>query len=62
MTKSIYIPHGVNVPALSRTELWDFTPSAEVTIGSHITGIEGRVDDIFGKKCCLIRKSLFNLL
>lgn len=43
MTKSIYIPHGVNVPALSRTELWDFTPSAEVTIGSHITG-----GDVFG--------------
>lgn len=43
MTKSIYIPHGVNVPALSRELLWDFTPSAGVTIGSHITG-----GDVFG--------------
>lgn len=43
MTKSIYIPHGVNVPALSRDLLWEFTPNASVTMGSHITG-----GDVFG--------------
>jgi V-type H+-transporting ATPase subunit A len=27
LTKSIYIPKGVNVPALSRSMQWDFTPA-----------------------------------
>lgn len=26
LTQSIYIPKGVNVPALSRTQAWDFSP------------------------------------
>lgn len=26
LTQSIYIPKGVNVPALSRTQTWDFDP------------------------------------
>uniref|UniRef100_A0A0A1X1W0 H(+)-transporting two-sector ATPase n=1 Tax=Zeugodacus cucurbitae TaxID=28588 RepID=A0A0A1X1W0_ZEUCU len=34
---SIYIPKGVNIPALSRTEAWDFNPT-NVRVGSHITG------------------------
>lgn len=37
LTKSIYIPKGVNVPALSRSQQWDFVPS-NTKIGSHITG------------------------
>ncbi|PSN58063.1 V-type proton ATPase catalytic subunit A isoform 2 [Blattella germanica] len=37
LTQSIYIPKGVNVPALSRTQQWDFAP-AVVKVGSHITG------------------------
>lgn len=37
MTSSIYIPKGVNVPALSRTVSWEFCPK-NVKIGSHITG------------------------
>lgn len=37
LTQSIYIPKGVNIPALSRTAKWDFNPS-HVKIGSHITG------------------------
>ncbi|XP_022670783.1 V-type proton ATPase catalytic subunit A-like isoform X1 [Varroa destructor] len=41
-TQSIYIPKGINVPALSRNTLWEFTP-ANVKIGSHMTG-----GDIFG--------------
>jgi V-type H+-transporting ATPase subunit A len=27
LTKSIYIPKGVNVPALSKTQQWDFSPA-----------------------------------
>ncbi|XP_014096915.1 V-type proton ATPase catalytic subunit A [Bactrocera oleae] len=34
---SIYIPKGVNIPSLSRTEAWDFNPT-NVRVGSHITG------------------------
>ena len=34
MTQSIYIPKGVNVPALSRTTKWDFSPlNIKVTMG-----------------------------
>ncbi|XP_021913540.1 V-type proton ATPase catalytic subunit A isoform X2 [Zootermopsis nevadensis] len=37
LTQSIYIPKGVNVPALSRTQEWEFAP-LNVKPGSHITG------------------------
>lgn len=37
LSNSIYIPKGVNVPALSRTAQWDFSP-VSVKVGSHITG------------------------
>jgi len=37
LTKSIYIPKGVNVPALSRSLQWDFAP-VNIKIGNHITG------------------------
>jgi len=42
LTSSIYIPKGVNVPALSRTASWEFNPH-NVKNGSHITG-----GDIYG--------------
>jgi len=42
LTQSIYIPRGVNTKSLSRSVLWDFTPS-EVKIGNHITG-----GDVYG--------------
>lgn len=42
ITQSIYIPKGVNTPALSRDLKWDFTPLG-VKVGSHITG-----GDIYG--------------
>lgn len=42
LTQSIYIPKGVNVPALDRKIAWDFAP-ANIKIGSHMTG-----GDIFG--------------
>ena len=32
MTQSIYIPRGVNVPALSRTKKWDFIPDRHVRV------------------------------
>ncbi|ESP02178.1 hypothetical protein LOTGIDRAFT_185986 [Lottia gigantea] len=42
LTQSIYIPKGVNTPALNRTKKWDFEP-LNVRVGSHITG-----GDIYG--------------
>ena len=42
LTNSIYIPKGVNVPALSRTIAWEFNP-LNIKNGSHITG-----GDIYG--------------
>lgn len=33
LTKSIYIPRGVNVSALSRDVKWDFTPSKNLRVG-----------------------------
>ncbi|XP_074652427.1 V-type proton ATPase catalytic subunit A-like isoform X2 [Tubulanus polymorphus] len=42
LTQSIYIPKGVNTPALDRSKKWEFE-SMNVKIGSHITG-----GDIYG--------------
>lgn len=42
-TKSIYIPRGINVPALSRTKPWNFMPDNRIRVGSHVTG-----GDIYG--------------
>uniref|UniRef100_A0A1B6CSQ8 H(+)-transporting two-sector ATPase n=1 Tax=Clastoptera arizonana TaxID=38151 RepID=A0A1B6CSQ8_9HEMI len=42
LSQSIYIPKGVNMPALSRTASWEFNP-LNIKIGSHITG-----GDIYG--------------
>ncbi|KAF7531528.1 hypothetical protein G7Z17_g13722 [Cylindrodendrum hubeiense] len=36
VSKSIYIPRGVAVPALDRNKKWDFTPTKKV--GDHISG------------------------
>lgn len=35
---SIYIPRGIDVPALDRERQWDFTPSDKFKKGDHITG------------------------
>ncbi|XP_009465368.1 PREDICTED: V-type proton ATPase catalytic subunit A-like [Nipponia nippon] len=43
LTRSIYIPRGTNVPALPRHLTWDFAPSKNVRVGSHLTG-----GDIYG--------------
>jgi len=32
-TKSIYIPRGINVPALSRSKSWHFSPDDRVRVG-----------------------------
>ncbi|KPJ17305.1 V-type proton ATPase catalytic subunit A [Papilio machaon] len=37
LTQSIYIPKGINVPALGREIDWEFNPLS-VKVGSHITG------------------------
>jgi V-type H+-transporting ATPase subunit A len=37
ISRSIYIPRGINTPALSKTVKYDFTPAA-VKVGDHITG------------------------
>ncbi|XP_046543254.1 LOW QUALITY PROTEIN: V-type proton ATPase catalytic subunit A-like [Haliotis rubra] len=42
LTQSIYIPKGVNTPALDRSKKWDFEP-LNIRIGSHVTG-----GDIYG--------------
>nr|UBK24975.1 V-type proton ATPase subunit A [Lymnaea stagnalis] len=42
LTQSIYIPKGINVPALDRNKSWDFEP-LNVKVGSHISG-----GDIYG--------------
>ena len=36
MSKSIYIPRGISVPALDRKKKWEFTPNMKV--GDHISG------------------------
>ncbi|RLV93794.1 V-type proton ATPase catalytic subunit A [Spathaspora sp. JA1] len=41
-SQSIYIPRGIDAPALSRTVQYDFTPG-KLRVGDHITG-----GDIFG--------------
>lgn len=41
--ESIYIPRGVDCKALHRGKSWDFKPSGQFKVGSHITG-----GDIFG--------------
>lgn len=43
LTDSIYIPKGINIPALDRKIKWEFLPLNSVKIGSHITG-----GDIYG--------------
>ncbi|KAF2279898.1 V-type ATPase [Westerdykella ornata] len=39
---SIYIPRGINIPALDRKKKWEFTPG-KFKVGDHITG-----GDVFG--------------
>ncbi|XP_005293802.2 V-type proton ATPase catalytic subunit A-like [Chrysemys picta bellii] len=38
LTQSIYIPRGINIPALSQDVKWDFAPSQSIRVGSHVTG------------------------
>lgn len=49
---SIYIPRGIDVPALDREKKWDFTPSPDFKEGDHITG-----GDCFGS---VFENSLLN--
>ncbi|EJU05302.1 vacuolar ATP synthase catalytic subunit A [Dacryopinax primogenitus] len=42
LSRSIYIPRGINTTALDRSLKWDFTPDS-LRVGDHITG-----GDIFG--------------
>ncbi|KAK6200444.1 vacuolar H+-ATPase V1 sector, subunit A [Scheffersomyces amazonensis] len=51
LSQSIYIPRGVDAPALSRTVQYDFTPGS-LKVGDHITG-----GDIFGS---IYENSLLN--
>lgn len=44
LTKSIYIPRGINISALSRDIKWEFKPGANIQVGSHLTG-----GDIYGE-------------
>jgi V-type H+-transporting ATPase subunit A len=38
LTDSIYIPKGINIPALDRKAKWEFIPEKGIRVGSHITG------------------------
>ncbi|KAI5638226.1 ATP synthase alpha/beta family, nucleotide-binding domain-containing protein [Phthorimaea operculella] len=38
LTKSIYIPKGVNVKALNRANTWSFKPEPSIKVGTHIVG------------------------
>lgn len=51
LSQSIYIPRGIDAPALSRTVQYDFTPG-KLKVGDHITG-----GDIFGS---IYENSLLN--
>ncbi len=42
MSRGIYIPRGINTPALDKSLSWDFKPTG-VKVGDHITG-----GDIYG--------------
>jgi len=43
MCNSIFIPRGVNTPALNRDSKWHFTPNGSYRVGDHVTG-----GDIYG--------------
>lgn len=43
ISKSIYIPRGINTTALDRERKWDFTP-VNFKVGDHISG-----GDVFGE-------------
>ena len=43
MVNDVFIPRGINVPALDRDKLWAFTPVATFKVGDHVTG-----GDVFG--------------
>lgn len=36
--QSIYIPRGVDCKALSRSKQWEYAPSKQIRVGSHVTG------------------------
>jgi len=38
VTKSVYVPKGIDVPALDSKKLWDFVPNANMKVGKIITG------------------------
>ncbi|XP_032833116.1 V-type proton ATPase catalytic subunit A [Petromyzon marinus] len=38
LSKSIYIPRGVNVSALSADKKWEFKPEKNMRVGGHLTG------------------------
>jgi len=37
-SKSVFVPIGVDVPALNDAKAWDFTPSKTVKVGSKVVG------------------------
>ena len=43
VVNDVFIPRGINVPALDRKRKWDFTPVAGLKLGDHVTG-----GDVFG--------------
>ena len=51
MVNDVFIPRGINVPALDRKRQWEFTPVAGIKVGDHLTG-----GDIFGVRARAVRQ------
>lgn len=45
LTKSIYIPRGINISALSRDLQWDFKPGSNIRVRDKQPCTEGSVGD-----------------
>lgn len=43
LSKGIYIPRGINIPAISRDVSWEFIPTKGINVGSYVSG-----GDIYG--------------
>ncbi|KAK0406270.1 hypothetical protein QR680_018469 [Steinernema hermaphroditum] len=47
VTKSVYIPKGINTSALNRSTSWSYAPTKETIVGAHVAGGDhiGTVDE-----------------
>lgn len=38
LSKSVFVPRGVDVPSLDQHKLWDYTPNDKLKVGDLVTG------------------------